>query len=322
MSAHTYEYSHVRKRNGAGTGSAPYSFACEVTEWPLSGTAIPRLRLGHCFTLLFRLCPYQPPTHALSPASRLLSVTAPRDAAAQGQLGCPRFSSLQRRQSPMPFSRSTSFPHTPAAPISSVLTMPAMKSFIASALAALAIASSPSEDMEIQVGITAHDFIDHGCRDIVVLFARGSLEAGNLGTICGPATAQGLKDRFGADKVAVEGIEYKALLESNYSPGGADPGGISEMKRLIANVTDNCPGSMLLVGGYSQGAALTHRAVENLCQAQKNKVTAAFTFGDTQNAEVSIHNSSRQGPVAEARCPGSRPDQQLSGPENKHHLQR
>ncbi|POR31269.1 Cutinase [Tolypocladium paradoxum] len=160
-----------------------------------------------------------------------------------------------------------------------------MKSFAAAALAALAVASSPSDDMEIQVGITAHDFTDHGCRDVVVLFARGSLEAGNLGSICGPATAQGLRGNFGAERVAVEGIEYMALLETNHFPGGADPDGVSEMKRLIANVTGNCPGSKLLVGGYSQGAAITHRAVESLPRSQKNKITAAFTFGDTQNEQ-------------------------------------
>lgn len=168
-----------------------------------------------------------------------------------------------------------------------------MKSFVAAALAALAVAGPPGDDMEIQVGITAHDFTDHGCRDVVMLFARGSLEAGNLGTICGPAIAQCLKDQFGADRVAVEGIEYKALLETNHLPGGADPDGVGEMKRLIANVTGNCPGSRLLVGGYSQGAAITHRAVESLCQTQKDKVTAAFTFGDTQNEQVSIHHSRR-----------------------------
>ena len=57
------------------------------------------------------------------------------------------------------------------------------------------------------------------------------------------------------------------------------------MKRLIQNAVSNCPTSKLVVGGYSQGAALTHRAVEDLTAAQKDKIVAAFTFGDTKNQQ-------------------------------------
>lgn len=119
-----------------------------------------------------------------------------------------------------------------------------------------------------------------------MLFARGSTEIGNMGTVCGPPTGEGLKENFGADNVAVEGIDYGALLSTNFLPGGADPAGIQEMKDLIGQATTQCPDSKLVVGGYSQGAALTHRAVEDLPQAQKDQITAAFTFGDTQNQQV------------------------------------
>ncbi|KAK0645379.1 cutinase [Cercophora newfieldiana] len=109
-----------------------------------------------------------------------------------------------------------------------------------------------------------------------------------MGSICGPPTANGLKAAFGADAVAVEGIDYGALLSTNFVQGGADPAGIREMQRLIQQATTQCPDSKLVVGGYSQGAALTHRAVEDLPQAQKDQIVAAFTFGDTQNEQVSV----------------------------------
>ncbi|KAK4221487.1 cutinase 1 [Podospora fimiseda] len=155
-------------------------------------------------------------------------------------------------------------------------------------LAALA-AASPVEVRQLfdRVGTTANEFTERGggCRDIIMLFARGSTEIGNMGTICGPPTANELKDRFGANRVAVEGIDYPALVSTNLLPGGADLGGIREMKQLIAQVTNQCPNSKLVVGGYSQGAALTHRAVEDLPQVQKDKIVAAFTFGDTKNLQ-------------------------------------
>jgi cutinase len=162
-----------------------------------------------------------------------------------------------------------------------------MKTYALFFLIALA-ASSPIVEVRQRgrVGTTATEFTDGGCRDIIMLFARGSTEAGNMGTICGPPTANGLKEVFGADAVAVEGIDYGALISTNFARGGADPAGISEMQRLIQQATTQCPDSKLIVGGYSQGAALTHRAVENLPQAQKDNIVAAFTFGDTQNEQV------------------------------------
>lgn len=160
---------------------------------------------------------------------------------------------------------------------------------LAAALAAASpvhVSVSLSPRQRGRVGTTATEFTDGGCRPVIMLFARGSTEAGNMGTICGPPTANGLKDKFGADTIAVEGIDYGALLSTNFVPGGADPLGIREMERLIGQAVDQCPDSMLVVGGYSQGAALTHRAVEDLPQAQKDKIVAAFTFGDTQNQQV------------------------------------
>jgi len=160
-----------------------------------------------------------------------------------------------------------------------------MNSFLTLLLATVAVAN-PVEIRQNRVGSTAKEFTQGGCRDIIMLFARGSTEAGNMGTIAGPPTANGLKQNFGGSAVAVEGIDYGALLSTNFLPGGADPDGIQEMKDLIAKATTECPDSKLVVGGYSQGAALTHRAVEDLPQAQKDNIVAAFTFGDTQNQQV------------------------------------
>ncbi|ROT41149.1 cutinase-2 [Sodiomyces alkalinus F11] len=163
------------------------------------------------------------------------------------------------------------------------------KSLLTLTLAALA-AASPIDAVEKRqlrnrVRTTATEFTDGGCRPIIMLFARGSTEIGNMGTVCGPPTANSLKANFGAENVAVEGIEYAAALSTNALPGGADPRGVREMERLIARANAECPDSLLVVGGYSQGAAVTHRAVESLPQAQKDQIAAAFTFGDTRNRQ-------------------------------------
>ncbi|WYZ35217.1 hypothetical protein EsH8_I_001493 [Colletotrichum jinshuiense] len=165
------------------------------------------------------------------------------------------------------------------------------------ALASVAVAfptlsENPVEDIEVRdiearaggrVGSTAKEFTQGGCKDVIMIFARGSTETGNMGTICGPQTANNVKANF--NSVAVEGVDYAAGLATNTLPGGADPKGIAEMKRLIGKANTDCPNSMLVVGGYSQGAAVTHRAVEDLPQGQKDQIVAAFMFGDTQNTQ-------------------------------------
>ncbi|KAL3428325.1 cutinase [Phlyctema vagabunda] len=135
------------------------------------------------------------------------------------------------------------------------------------------------------VGITENEYTLGGCRDIIFFFARGSTEVGNMGSTVGPPTGQGLKTAFGDASVAVEGVDYAALLSTNFLPGGADPAGISELEDLLQSANSRCPSSILTVGGYSQGAALVHRAIEGLSQSIKDQIAGVVTYGDTQNQQ-------------------------------------
>ncbi|KAK5955893.1 hypothetical protein OHC33_003535 [Knufia fluminis] len=158
--------------------------------------------------------------------------------------------------------------------------------FVLSALAALA-AAGPIDTRQLldRVGTTENEFSLRGCRDIIFFFARGSSEVGNMGSLVGPPTGQGLKDAFGASRVAVEGVDYAALLSTNALPGGADPAGIREMEGLLDDAARRCPDSIIVAGGYSQGAALTHRAVEDRSAAVKDQIAGVITYGDTQNLQ-------------------------------------
>ncbi|KAI1877518.1 hypothetical protein JX265_003526 [Neoarthrinium moseri] len=136
-----------------------------------------------------------------------------------------------------------------------------------------------------QTGIIAKEFSTGGCKDNIFVFSRGSTEVGNMGAICGPPTSNGLKEALGADKVATEGVDYGALLSTNFLPGGADLAGIATMKGIINDAASQCPDSNILVGGYSQGAAMVHRVVEDLDPAVQDKIAGVVTFGDTQNKQ-------------------------------------
>jgi cutinase len=82
--------------------------------------------------------------------------------------------------------------------------------------------------------------------------------------------------------VAVEGVNYAALLSTNYLPGGTDAVSASAMKTLINLADTKCPSSQIVAGGYSQGGAVSHRAIEDLSQDVKDKIKAVVLFGDTQ----------------------------------------
>jgi len=102
------------------------------------------------------------------------------------------------------------------------------------------------------------------------------------GVSVGPALSNGLKTYFGAENVATQGVNYLALIETNFYPGGAPPYGIYEMQVLLATAAIYCPQSKIVAAGYSQGAAITHRAVESLPQYVKDRIAGIVTFGDTQ----------------------------------------
>ncbi|RDL40098.1 uncharacterized protein BP5553_00077 [Venustampulla echinocandica] len=152
-------------------------------------------------------------------------------------------------------------------------------------LATFATASPLEGRQSTNVGITANEFTKGGCKPIIFFFARGSTEIGNMGSTVGPPTGEGIKKAFGGGNVAVEGIDYSAALSTNFLPGGADLAGIKKMKDLFISAASKCPDSILVGGGYSQGAALTHRAIEDLPQNVKDKIAAAVTYGDTQNLQ-------------------------------------
>lgn len=98
----------------------------------------------------------------------------------------------------------------------------------------------------------------------------------------GPLLSDALKLYYGESRVATQGIDYSATLLPNTFPGGCDPRDAAVMTGLVTQAASQCPNSQIVVGGYSQGAALTHRGVEKLSPDAIAKIGAAVTFGDTQ----------------------------------------
>lgn len=132
---------------------------------------------------------------------------------------------------------------------------------------------------------TANEFVEGGCRDTIFLFARGSGERGNIGGIVGPATANALRDELGAESVAIQGIDYDTIIGANALPGGTSRTSMALLRNMINDAASHCPNSFIVTGGYSQGAAVNHRATENRETSVQDRIAGVVLFGDTQNQQ-------------------------------------
>ncbi|KAI5865386.1 carbohydrate esterase family 5 protein [Durotheca rogersii] len=160
--------------------------------------------------------------------------------------------------------------------------VPLLSLLVCSATAALSLSTGLLEARQSwTLGYWAHEFQNYGCKPIIFIWAKATIEPGNMGLTVGPRLSDGLKLVFGPANVATQGVDYWGFIETNFYPGGAPPWGIFQM-RLLLSAAAACPYSKIVAAGYSQGAALTHRAIEGLPRAVKDKIVAVVTFGDTQ----------------------------------------
>lgn len=88
------------------------------------------------------------------------------------------------------------------------------------------------------------------CADIQVIFARGTLEPTGPGAT-GQAFTDALTTHLGGTAVDVYPVNYPASL--NFSQA-AD--GVVDAASKVLNTVDTCPNTKIVLGGYSQGAAI------------------------------------------------------------------
>ena len=89
-----------------------------------------------------------------------------------------------------------------------------------------------------------------GCSDIEVVFARGTNDAPELGRV-GQAFADALRAQVGGRTVSTYAVNYPASFDFLSSADGA-----ADATNRIANTAAQCPSTRIVLGGYSQGAAV------------------------------------------------------------------
>ncbi|KAF7551814.1 hypothetical protein G7Z17_g4748 [Cylindrodendrum hubeiense] len=124
------------------------------------------------------------------------------------------------------------------------------------------------------------------CPQAILIYARGSTEAGNLGTTAGPVLASALEDKYG-DGIWIQGVggAYTAGLSPNFLPKGTNQASIDEAKRLFTLAHTKCPNTPVVTGGYSQGTAVVGNALTELGSTVQDQVKGAVLFGYTKNLQ-------------------------------------
>lgn len=90
------------------------------------------------------------------------------------------------------------------------------------------------------------DLVNGDCGNLVYIFARGTTEVGNLGTVIGPGLGRQLGSQFG--DVAVQGVDYPANVAGFLAGGSRE--GATTMADLARQAITQCPAVPIVMSGY------------------------------------------------------------------------
>ncbi|MGU3652598.1 cutinase family protein [Mycolicibacterium sp. A43C] len=88
------------------------------------------------------------------------------------------------------------------------------------------------------------------CSDVEIVFARGTFEAPGIGAT-GQSFVNALTPLLGGASVDVYPVNYPASLDFQ-----AAANGIVDASNRIQHMANSCPATKIVLGGYSQGAAV------------------------------------------------------------------
>jgi len=137
----------------------------------------------------------------------------------------------------------------------------------------------------VLTGATRNDLSATPCKNLTLLFARGTTEQGNIGDTVGPPFVAALNTLLGPAQVAVQGVNNYPADISGFLAGGSATGS-QDMAILIGQAMSQCPGTKLVVSGYSQGAQVAHNAATMITPGQTAFIDSVVLFGDPDDGEA------------------------------------
>jgi cutinase len=117
------------------------------------------------------------------------------------------------------------------------------------------------------------------CPDVEIVFARGTTEPPGVGGV-GQAFVDSLRSQMGARSVGVYAVDYPASRDFDSST----PAGANDASSHIQSMAADCPNTRMVLGGYSQGAAVIDLSTTAMPPQVADHVAAAALFGGPKSA--------------------------------------
>ena len=117
------------------------------------------------------------------------------------------------------------------------------------------------------------------CPDVEVVFARGTTEPPGVGGT-GQAFVDSLRSQLGDRSVGVYAVNYPASRDFGVSA----PAGRDDVSAHVQSMAASCPNTRMVLGGYSQGAAVVDLATAAMPPAVADHVAAAALFGGPRSS--------------------------------------
>ncbi|MFT4086824.1 MAG: cutinase family protein [Gordonia sp. (in: high G+C Gram-positive bacteria)] len=104
---------------------------------------------------------------------------------------------------------------------------------------------------------------DAACSDVAVVFARGTAETAPPLGITGLAFANDVRNRLRGKSVNVSAVNYPASSDFDHRTRFVENivTGVRDTQRQVVSLSRRCPKTRIVVGGYSQGAAVAAYAL-------------------------------------------------------------
>jgi cutinase len=117
------------------------------------------------------------------------------------------------------------------------------------------------------------------CPDVEIVFARGTTEPPGVGGV-GQGFVDSLRSQLGGRSVAVYAVDYPASRDFDSST----PAGANDASSHIQSMAADCPNTRMVLGGYSQGAAVIDLSTTAMPPQVADHVAAAALFGGPKSA--------------------------------------
>lgn len=117
------------------------------------------------------------------------------------------------------------------------------------------------------------------CPDVEVVFARGTTEPPGVGGV-GQSFVDALRSQVGGRSVSVYPVNYPATNDF----GSSIAAGANDASTHVRSVAANCPNTRMVLGGYSQGAAVVDVITGQMPADVADNVAAVAVFGNPSPA--------------------------------------